>query len=514
MKKFLSIFVIMLLAFGFIACKKDNNKNKTDEPKETVVVINEENSKMSDLQFVEPKELEVANPVPKEGPVDLTAKVSFELSLTEKESTDKYSGSLELNFKANSLKFEKLEDLEADLVAKLLVKDGEEELLNAEVEAYLKAGVLYAAIPASLFGAEPEEGEPSFLTVSVDLNKILEMVMALLPAEGEAKEPELPNINLDDLSLKGLIKELVAMVPGLEEAGLNDQFIDKLIAFLKDLLPVLSYENKVFSLKIDATTIEGVLDKLAAFLKDNLDTINSLAAFIAEMSGETLADEDKLTNDMIDDLKPMILEEIKGLDLKNVLFKFYLNDHNKVNKAEANIDITVTNHDKDCDWVLGGDGNYSEVCDDVTNVYNVQANGALELATNKVSGSINLTANATSDGKDQGTYSYAASGSLEKDGKSLKGNYTASVTQGADELAKIELKAQLNEKDNGLDCSLEAKLNVEDNQALLKVNGELTNNGATSVSFDFDTTTAMDMTDTVIGLLGEALGGGSEDYPD
>ena len=76
------------------------------------------------------------------------------------------------------------------------------------------------------------------------------------------------------------------------------------------------------------------------------------------------------------------------------------------------------------------------------------------------------------------------------------------------------MKAQLNEKDNGLDCSLEAKLNVEDNQALLKVNGELTNNGATSVSFDFDTTTAMDMTDTVIGLLGEALGGGSEDYPD
>lgn len=511
MKRFLSIFVIIALAFSFFACKKKNEeptKQETKAPEEEVVEIDEQNSDVTDLKFAEPKQLVPENPVPSEGPVDLTfklegnAKVDVAATDTDPATTNNAKVELTLNFKANTLTIKELKDLECLADVSLSVKtqqnnEVEQEVAKLQVTLYLKAGVLYANVPGSLLGSEGD------MVVSVDLNKVLEAVeeivkelaSSVVTVEGEGEIDLTQFTEMKEVSLTELLKAVRSLAPGLEEAGFSDEFIGKIVDLLNNLLPKLTYQDKTFKLVLSKDTVGELVDKVVAFAKENLATINGIVGFLANAPEGT----ELLTADVLDTLKPSVLEQLEPLTIKDAFVNFGLDKTNRVNKIDAKADFEVTDTFEEWDDA----GKYTQK--EGVSAWLITLNSAWEAS--KASLKFTASEDRTIDGKKSRAGSLSFEANAEATEKGAQATLKFVINEKEEKAIELEANCSWEKIEKGLQAQLSAKFNNEETSTETSLKASLVNNGGTATTFEFDTTTAVDMTETVIGLIGDALNG-------
>ena len=447
---------------------------------------------------------------------------TFEVELNAKlGEEDLVNGRLDVALKSEKLVASELKDIDLALsikiaelfVSELLTGDAEEEgevhgegdlepevsfvdlLVGQTFNVFLEEGFLYLEIPGALLGAEQS------MVMSLDIAQVesalkekLASVLAVLPIEtGEAELPEDFDVEAILEMLSGVIESFVEQI---KAAGISENFGTNLGLLLASLMPVPQVQGNKSIYTIDQTYLNGALDSFYAFFSENFDDIAKLVVAFAPMFGgeeiELPTEEEKTgaiqaVQGAIETIKQVITLGTNQLAITK-------NDEGEIVASELTVDVTVT-----------------EPTDETPDVYTLKGTCGFENTDTKTSERANFNL-ATTDGAVRFAYSFVAEKKSENKSEASFDLEFAMIEGLEEQKITLAARAESESKDNELVNKLQVNAEVLGQQASLTFSFKIINNGTyTKVPFD-GKDAAMDMTESLLGLIDSLFESGVK-YP-
>ena len=447
---------------------------------------------------------------------------AFEVELNAKlGEEDLVNGKLEVALKSEKLVASELKDIDLALsvkiaelfVSELLTGDAEEEgevlgegdlepevsfvdlLVGQTFNVFLEEGFLYLEIPGALVGAEQS------MVMSLDIAQVesalkekLASVLAVLPVEtGEAELPEDFDVEAILEMLSGVIESFVEQI---KAAGISENFGTNLGLLLASLMPVPQVQGNKSIYTIDQTYLNGALDSFYAFFSENFDDIAKLiVAFAPMLSGEEIelpTEEEKTgaiqaVQGAIETIKQVITLGTNQLAITK-------NDEGEIVASDLTVDVIVT-----------------EPSDETPDVYTLKGTCGFENTDTKTSERANFNF-TTTDGAVRFAYSFVAEKKSENKSEASFDLEFAMISGLEEQKITLAARAESESKDNELVNKLQANAEVLGQQASLTFSFKVINNGTyTKVPFD-GKEAAMDMTESLLGLIDSLFESGVK-YP-